>query len=479
LEEQGAAPKKGVIGFFVLAMMNVAIICSLRGLPVMAKEGLSLVFYYAAAAVFFLVPVSLVTAELATGWPPKGPGGVYIWVREAFGERAGFLAIWLQWIENVIWYPTALSFLAATLAYIYDPALASNKLYMIAVILIAYWGGTYANFRGMKTSGAISTIGVICGVFIPGALMIALGALWLLQGNASELVFSARRLIPDPTNIDNIVLFAGAILIFTGIEVSGVHSQEVRDPKNSYPRAILLSAGLAFFILTLGSLAIAVVIPQKEISLVAGLMEAFRHLLDRFGLRWMIPLLALMISLGALGELCSWIIGPSKGLMTTARHGHIPPFLQKVNDRDVPVNILFVQAGIVTALSLVFLLMPTVSSSYWILSALTVILYLIMYLFLYATVIRLRYSRPEVKRGYAIPGGLPGVWIVGGTGFIGALATLIIGFFPPSQLKTGNVYFYICFLATGTILMCAAPLLLSLFRNPSWNRGRFPSTHTQ
>ncbi|MFH1552996.1 MAG: amino acid permease [Candidatus Omnitrophota bacterium] len=141
MEEKTAAPKKGFIGVFVLAMLNVAVICTLRGLPVMAKEGLALVFYYAVAAIFFLIPVSLVTAELATGWPPKGPGGVYVWVKEAFGPRWGFLAIWLQWIENVIWYPTALSFLAATLAYIYDPSLASNKLYLIMVILVAYWGG--------------------------------------------------------------------------------------------------------------------------------------------------------------------------------------------------------------------------------------------------------------------------------------------------------------------------------------------------
>ena len=395
---------------------------------------------------------------------------MYIWVNEAFGERMGFLEIWLQWIETVIWYPTALSFLAATLAYIYDPALAANKLYMIIVILAAYWGGTFANFRGMKTSGAISTIGVICGVFIPGALIIVLGILWLIQGNPSEIVFSARRLIPDPTNIDNIVLFAGAILIFSGIEVSGVHSQDVRDPKRDYPRAIFISATIAMAVLTLGSLAIAIVIPQKEISLVAGLMEAFRHLLDRFGLRWLIPVLAVMISMGAAGELCSWIIGPSKGLLTTAKNGQIPPFLQKVNEKNVPVNILLVQAVIVTVLAFVFLMMPTVSSSYWILSALTVILYLIMYLLLYATVIRLRYSRPDTPRAYTIPGGLPGVWIVGGVGFIGALVTLVIGFFPPSQLKTGNKLFYESFLIIGTLVMCLAPLVLSLFRKPSWKR---------
>ncbi len=470
MEENTAAPKKGVLGFFVLAMLNVAIICTLRGLPVMAKEGLALVFYYAVAAVFFLIPISLVTAELATGWPPRGPGGVYIWVNEAFGERWGFLAIWLQWIQNVIWYPTALSFLAATAAYMYDPTLAYNKVYMLVVILAAYWGGTFASFRGMKTSGAISTAGVIFGVFIPGLFIIGLGLVWLLTGKASEIVFSARGLIPDVTNVDNVVLFAGALLIFSGIEVSAVHSQEVKDPSRNYPRATFLAAIIAIVVLTLGSLSIAIVVPERDISLVAGLMEAFRLLLDKFGLKWLIPLIALLISVGSIGELCSWIIGPSKGLLTTAKQGNIPPFLQRVNDKNVPVNILLVQAVIVTVVAFVFLLMPTVSSSYWILSALTIILYLIMYLFLYATVIRLRYTRPNVTRAYTIPGGLPGIWIVGGVGFIGALVTLVIGFFPPSQLKTGNVAFYESFLIIGTIIMCSVPFILQLFRKPSWKK---------
>ncbi|MFH1552995.1 MAG: amino acid permease [Candidatus Omnitrophota bacterium] len=320
----------------------------------------------------------------------------------------------------------------------------------------------------MKTSGAISTIGVIGGVFIPGIFIIALGAIWLLTGKPSEIVFSARRLIPDVTNIDNIVLLAGALLMFSGIEVSAVHAQEVRDPKRDYPRATFFAAIIAIVVLTLGSLAIAIVVPQKDISLVSGLMEAFRLMLDKFGLRWLIPLIAILISMGAIGELCSWIIGPSKGLLTTAKHGNIPPFLQRVNKKGVPVNILLAQAVIVTVLAFVFLLMPTVSSSYWILSALCIILYLIMYIILYAAAIRLRYSRPEVPRAYMIPGGTLGMWVVAGVGILGAFFTLVIGFFPPSQLKTGNVYFYEGFLIIGTVIMCIVPLIISYFKNPAW-----------
>jgi len=380
----------------------------------------------------------------------------------------GFLAIWLQWIQNVIWFPTVLSFFAATVAYLFDPALAGNKIYMVSVVLVAYWCGTYANFHGMKTSGIISTVGVLFGVFLPCILLVVLAAIWLITGKGSEIIFSWQGLFPDVKSIDSMVLLAGALLIFSGIEVSAVHAAEVKNPKRDYPRAIFLAAIIAIVVLVLGSLAIAVVVPQKEISLVAGIMEAFTLFMDHFGLRWMIPFIAVLIALGSLGELCSWIIGPSKGLFTTAKDGNLPHFLQHLNKNGVPTHILMVQAVIVTGFSFIFLFMPTVSSSYWILSALCILLYLIMYLLLYVSAIKLRYSRPNVPRAYKIAGGKFGMWMVAGIGIIGAVFTFIIGFFPPSQLKTGNSHFYEGFLLIGVLVMCMAPLVINFVKKPSW-----------
>ena len=141
---------KKTLGVFSLVMINVIAVDSLRSLPFSAEYGVSLIFYYILAAAAFFIPTALVSAELATGWPNKG--GVYIWVREAFGDRWGFLVIWLQWIYNVVWYPTILSFVAGTLAYLINPHLADSKTYMLSVILITFWGATLLNMFGMKLS---------------------------------------------------------------------------------------------------------------------------------------------------------------------------------------------------------------------------------------------------------------------------------------------------------------------------------------
>ena len=102
------------------------------------------------ALVLFLIPSALVFAELATGWPEQG--GVYVWVKEAFGERWGFTAIWLQWFQMVIGMVMVLAFIAGSLAFVFNPSLAGNKLFILLIILAVYWGATYLNLRGMKMS---------------------------------------------------------------------------------------------------------------------------------------------------------------------------------------------------------------------------------------------------------------------------------------------------------------------------------------
>ena len=103
-----------------LVAINVIAIDSLRTLPFSAEYGFSAVFYYLLAAITFFLPVSLVSAELATAWSETG--GVYVWVREAFGKKIGFLTIWLQWFYNIVWYPTIMSVIAVTIAYTINPA---------------------------------------------------------------------------------------------------------------------------------------------------------------------------------------------------------------------------------------------------------------------------------------------------------------------------------------------------------------------
>ncbi|HIJ36204.1 MAG TPA: amino acid permease [Deltaproteobacteria bacterium] len=455
------------LGVFSIAMINLAIIYSIRGLPLLAEEGTAAGFYLLVSAVFFLIPVAFISAELATAWPPRGPGGIYVWVRQALGGRWGFVAIWMQWSENVIWFPTVLSFIGATIAYIFMPNLANNKIYMLTTILLIYWAGTFANFRGMKTSAWISTSGVIA-TMISTLLIIGLGIAWLVSGSPLQVDLSWHAMLPDLTNLNSLVFLAGVMVITSGIEVSAVHEGDVSDPGRVFPRAILLSAVISFCALLLGAMGIAFVVPAKEISLVAGVMEAFEKFFAAYHIKWLVPAVAVLIVVGSIGEVAAWILGPSKGLLVTARDGLLPPFFQRCNENRVPVAILWVQAFIVTGLVLVFLLMPTINSAYWILTALTAQIYLIMYILLFVAGIVLRYKEPDTPRPFRVPFGNAGMWFLGILGMIGAIFTLFIGFLPPSQINEGNLYFYEAFLIAGMLVMILLPTLIYALRKPHW-----------
>jgi glutamate:GABA antiporter len=456
------------LSVFTLAMINIAAVSSVRNLPTIAEYGFSSLFFFALAAVLFFIPVSMVAAELSTGWPKTG--GVFVWVKEAFGHRTGFLAVWLLWAENLVYYPALISFIAGTVAYIFNPALSHNTLYVLGFVVILFWVTTLANLLGMRASGWISSFGVIAGTLIPGAIIILLGIFWYLLGHPMQITFSLDTLIPNMSSPGEFVFFSGVLVSLCGLEMSAVHARDVENPQKNYPRVILLSAILILGLYILGVLAIAAVVPQKQINLVSGSLQAFSFFVSAYGLNWLTPLIAMLLAFGAFGTLSTWIVGPSKGLLAAAQNGDLPPFFRKLNRHKMPVALLITQAVIVTLFSAVFLFMHTVSSAYWILNATLAQLYLIMYILMFAAAIKLRYKYPHVKRAYKIPGGMMGMWTVGGLGLIGSLATFFIGFFPPSQITTGNTVPYVSFLILSIVVACIAPSVILLFKKPDWEK---------
>lgn len=339
-----ATPGKKRLSVFTLSMMTVAAVCSLRGLPMMAREGLSMIFYILFSTLIFLIPASLVAAELGGAFS-KESGGVYTWVKAAFGSKWGFTAIWLQWIQNVVWYPTVLGFGAGALAYLFmDPGMADSGVYTGSVILVAYWGATFITLAGTDLVSKVTKYGVLLGTVLPGVLVICLGLLWVNMGNPLEFMHISpaletaekaagelphARLFPSITGLGSVAFLAGIILLFAGVEVHAVHANELENPGKQFPESMFLAAAIIFLLFTLGSLSVAAVIPASEISLTAGLMQAFEMLLAKFHLDFLTPLIGLLVAFGAIGGVMSWISGPSRGLLHTADQGELPLFWQK------------------------------------------------------------------------------------------------------------------------------------------------------
>ncbi len=450
------------ISVFVLTMINLATILSIRNWPTSAQFGLSSIIFLLLALFFFFIPAALVSAELATGWPQRG--GIFVWVKEALGHRLGFLAIWLLWLENVVWYPTILSFVAASVAYIINPELNGNKWFTFLVITSVFWIITYINLKGVKVFGWISSISVTLGTLVPGILIIGFGFAWYFLGYPSNITFSWEALRPNISSFSDLALLTGIVLSFGGIEMSAVHANDVENPQKNYSRAIFYSASVIIVMTILGTLAISVIMPKSEINLISGSIEAIYNFFAKYGLEKFMPLIALIIVLGPLGGVSSWAAGPCRGMLAAAEKGDFPPFMCKTNKHDMPVNVMLIQGIIVTLLSFAFIFMPNIASSFWMLTVLAAQLYIVMYILMFISGIVLRYSHKKLDRHYKIPFGNIGMWVVATLGILGCLFTFFVGFVPATPVDTGGFLFFELFLAAGLILFCSTPLIIFQLR---------------
>ena len=460
------------LSVMTLAIMNVTAVVSLRGLTSEAVYGLSSAFYYLFAAIVFLIPTAMVAAELAAMFSDK-QGGVFRWVGEAFGARTGFLAIWLQWIESTIWYPTVLTFGAVSIAFIgmdsaTDASLASNKLFTLIIVLAIYWIATWIAMRGLSWVGKISKWGGMIGTIIPAAILIVLGIAYISTGGENQMDMK-QGFFPDLTKLDNLVLASSIFLFYAGMEMMGVHVMDVKNPSRNYPKAILIGSLITVAIFILGTFALGFIIPAKDISLTQSLLIGFDNYFTHFHLHWASPVIAIALTFGVLAGVLTWVAGPSKGIFTVGKAGYLPPFFQRTNRRGVQRNILLVQGAIVTLLSLLFVVMPSVQSFYQILSQLTILLYLIMYLLMFAAAIRLRYKLPNLARPFRLGKGGNGLmWLIGSVGFLGSLMAFVLSFIPPSQIATGSSRVWYSVLIIGCIVMVVIPYIIYAMRRPSW-----------
>ncbi len=460
------------LGVFTLAIMNVTAVVSLRGLPAEAEYGISSAFYYLFAAIVFLIPTSFVAAELAAMFQNK-QGGVFRWVGEAFGKRMGFLAIWLQWVESTIWYPTVLTFGAVSLAFIgsnttTDMSLASNKLYTLAVVLIIYWAATFISLKGLGWVSKVAKVGGLVGTIIPAFLLMILAVIYLASGGTSQMDFGGD-FFPNITKLDNLVLASGIFLFYAGMEMTGIHVKEMNNPAKEYPRAVFIGAIITVLIFVLGTFSLGIIIPQKDINLTQSLLVGFDNYFKYIHASWLSPIIAIALAFGVLAGVLTWVSGPSKGIFAVGKAGYLPPFMQKTNSLGMQKNILLIQGAAVTLLSLLFVVMPSVQSFYQILSQLTVLLYLIMYLLMFAAAIYLRYSMKELPRPFRL--GSKGnclMWIVSGMGFLGSLLAFVLSFIPPAQIEVGSNATWYAVLVIGCIVVVVAPFIIYAMRKPHW-----------
>lgn len=457
------------IPLFSLVLLIVAAIDSIRNLPAPALFGGALIFFFIFSAIVFLIPTSLVSAELSATFPEKG--GVYHWVREAFGTKWAMIAIWLQWINTMVWYPTILSFVAGTAAYLIHPELIQNKGYLIGCILTVFWIVTLINLKGVHFSARINSICALFGVVLPMVFLVGLGAIWVFSGQPLQIRLHWDTLLPSLGESSNWISLIAIMASFLGMELAGVHVNDIKDPQRNFPKAILFSSLFILGSMLFGSLAIAFVLPNEDINLVAGVLQVLTNILSAFGFEALAPVFAFLIVIGTVGQITNYLISPAKGLMHAAEFGYMPPVFMRQNKQGVAFNILLAQGVIVSLVCLLVLFIPSVNAFYWFLTALSTELYMMMYILMFLSALYLHHKYIDRPKTFKIPGGAVGMWLTCLLGLFGCVSTIVVSFFPPDAIHIRSVSRYAGMIAIGNIISISPVLFFFLYKRFKGHRS--------
>ena len=426
--------------------MSVSALYSIRWLAKSTSSsfglGLGAIPIWIIMTFLFFVPMSLICAEFAALY--QEDGGLYIWVKKAYGEKHGFIVSWLYWVQSLFYYTAYLTYISVDLTFfIGKPNLAQNKYCILVISLVIFWLISIISMRSIKFGKFFTNIGVF-GSTVPTIFLILFAFAGVILGKhrlASD--YSIQNFIPK-LNTDSLVAISTIMFGLSGAELTASFVTEIDNPKKNLPKGIIISALITSLLYVLGSFAMTIIINPKDITASRGLFEAIALISKSFGLGdWVLKIVALgifMASFGAIIVFCSAVI---KMLFGSAKKGLFPKKLTEQNKYGVPAYAILFQAIIVTVIMSLSTFLPKVDVIYNILVTMTSLVALFPYVMLVCAYIKLRREQPNLERPYSMAKKNSVCLLVAYITLILILLGIIFSLVPAMDTLKENIYYEI------------------------------------
>jgi amino acid transporter len=399
------------------------------------------------AALLFFIPQGLAVVQLSSSSPEEG--GIYAWTRKEFGAGHGFLCGWCYWVNDILFYPTLLLSISTSAAYIFgrgESGLVEDWTYVLPFTLSALVVAVMLNIMGVGTGRWLQNAGG-AGVYLIGIILILLGLYAMLHKPAANPL-SLRSLVPDLTNLPMLNLWATIAFAFAGLELSATMGREIVQPRRNLPRSIYIAGPLVALLYVCGTLAILWLVPSEELNIVAGPLQAIQSGVRSLGptlgptLAWVLPLCAVLLTLGRLGALGAWLTGSARVAFMVGLDQYFPQAFARVHPRwRTPYVAIIVQAALATFFLLLSVLGKgtSVVNAFLILLDMSLLLYFIPYLYLFACFIA-HCRRSKDKKGLLVPGGRMGGVLAGLCGLFITLLAMGVTMIPPPETREPLIY---------------------------------------
>ncbi|MCX7125233.1 MAG: APC family permease [Gammaproteobacteria bacterium] len=378
---------KKFLGLGDISVLTLTSNFGIRWLAVAAGLGASSIVFWIVGAILLGMPLAVMSGHLNKLFPEEG--GIYAWTRRSLGEKSGFIVAWLYFINNVLYYPAVLIFLATTFAYFLGkPALADNSHFICIVVLVAFWLLVVISLYGLRVTKIISEYGGIIGSIIPAILIIVLGFMFYYTTKESathftlDTLFSGHHLSHSMANL-TMIMFA-----MTGVEIIPTFANVVKNPKRDIYFGLIIGASVMIALYILGTIALNIILSPGDIRKASGLMNAFQLVFLLFHMQWMTRVIAFMLVFAELAVVSIWLVAPIVMFFKCTPKGLLPNWFHKTNKNNAPTNALLFVGLLVTIILLTTSLLPAVNDVYQILVLMSVLLAFIPYLFLLAAYVK-------------------------------------------------------------------------------------------
>ncbi|MDF0479863.1 tyrosine-tyramine antiporter [Vagococcus sp. PNs007] len=459
------------LSLFGLIGITMAFFGTVRSVPTLASSGWTQIVYMLIAALMFALPIALMSAELSTAWPEEG--GPQVWVNKALGEKWGFVTSWLLWVQMFFGMVMVASTVGVLFGYVINkPELGSNNIFIFFTIVLSYWVITLLNLKYdmVKIAG---NWGAIIGVYIPFIALVGLSIAYFAKNginpNGYLADFTVGKLFPDLTNLKTLPILTGVIFIFAGVEISSVHANNIDNPKRNYPIAVIASVLVLVVFNLIAGLGVANSIDAGQINN-SDITQPFVAMTTDLGIPAIFNnIISLMILIGVLVQLSAWVLGPSKSMIKVAEEGNLPPFFQKRNGNGIPINIVLVQATVISLVSTAFLFIEDVGAAFLVITITTTILYCLVYLLIAISAMKLRKTLPEIERPFRLGSKGNGLMnFVASISIISVILTIAVSLIAPEGVD--NQLGYLAYQVIATVVMVGIALLIYNYKKPEWKK---------
>ncbi|HTG30426.1 MAG TPA: APC family permease [Methylomirabilota bacterium] len=427
----GSAPKPlRVMGFRDLVLFYVVTGVSLRWIAAAASIGPSSILIWLGAWLFFYVPLALSVIELSSRYPAEG--GLYVWTKKAFGEGPGFIAAWTYWNSNLPYFPAVLYFAASNVLFLRPnwQRYSHSPQYFVIFSVSVLSALTFINLVGMNIAKWSYNTGAL-SMWIPALMVVGMGFVaWARFGSATS--FHGSAMLPIP-HLRQMIFWSTLIFAFGGCETASFLAGEIKNPRRTIPRALLIAGFTIAFCYILGTFCVLLALPSAEATNLDGLVQAIERTSERLGLHGVTSTAAALIAISNIGAAAAFLAAASRLPFVAGIDGFLPAVFGRVHPRwHTPYASVLAQGLIGIAFVFLGQAGTSVKGAYDVLVSIGVITYLVPYLFVFAALVRVQ-GEPTGADVILVPGGKPAAISIAIVGFCTTMFAILLSLIPSPE----------------------------------------------